>query len=186
MLIINPNADLDDLINEPRKTLDVEVKEWLDLTDNDHRLMVAKEIIALANHGGGFLMIGFEERADGTFEPSAGRPTNLDAWSQDSIQSIVFKYADPGVQCRVHHRASAASRERYPIIAVPGGHRVPIRAKAGSPDGKKPLPIASIFVVLALRAKSQRPLRNGISFSSDVCKTDEQSCSKRCARLWRE
>src|ERR1700704_5005707 len=48
-----------------------------------------------------------------------------------------FKYADPGVQCRVHHRASAASRERYPIIAVPGGHRVPIRAKAGSPDGKK-------------------------------------------------
>lgn len=36
---------------------------------------------------------------------------------------------DPGVQCRVHHRASAASRERYPIIAVPGGHRVPIRAK---------------------------------------------------------
>jgi hypothetical protein len=81
-------------------------------------------------------VIGFEER-DGTFEPAAGRPTNLDAWSQDSIQSIVFKYADPGVQCRVHHRASAASRERYPIIAVPGGHRVPIRAKAGSPDGKK-------------------------------------------------
>ena len=137
MLIINPNADLDDLINEPRETLDVEVKEWLDLTDNDHRSMVAKEIIALANHGGGFLVIGFEERADGTFEPSAGRPTNLDAWSQDSIQSIVFKYADPGVQCRVHHRANAASRERYPIIAIPGGRRVPIRAKAGSPDGKK-------------------------------------------------
>ena len=137
MLIINPNADLDDLINEPRETLDVEVKEWLDRTDNDHRSMVAKEIIALANHGGGFLVIGFEERADGTFEPSAGRPTNLDAWSQDSIQSIVFKYADPGVQCRVHHRANAASRERYPIIAIPGGRRVPIRAKAGSPDGKK-------------------------------------------------
>jgi predicted HTH transcriptional regulator len=79
VLIINPNADLDDLINEPRETLDVEVKEWLDLTDNDHRSMVATEITALANHGGGFLVIGFEERADGTFEPSPGRPTNLDA-----------------------------------------------------------------------------------------------------------
>jgi Putative DNA-binding domain len=131
------NADLDDFINEPRETLDVEVKEWLDLTDNDHRAIIAKEIIALANHGGGFLVIGFEERADGTFQPSAGRPANLDAWSQDSIQSIVAKYADPGVQCGVHHRADAASREKYPIIAVPGGHRVPIRAKAGSPDGKK-------------------------------------------------
>jgi hypothetical protein len=51
VLIINPNADLDDLINEPRETLDVEVKEWLDLTDNDHRSMVAKEIITLADHG---------------------------------------------------------------------------------------------------------------------------------------
>jgi hypothetical protein len=184
VLIINPNADLDDLINEPRETLDVEVKEWLDLTDNDHRSMVAKEIIALANHGGGFLVIGFEERADGTFEPSAGRPTNLDAWSQDSIQSIVFKYADPGVQCRVHHRANAASRERYPIIRYTRRTPCPHPRQGGARlTAKSSLPIASIFVVLALRAKSQRPLRNGIGFSSDVCKTDEQSCSKRCARL---
>ena len=88
----NSNVDLDDLINEPRETLDVEVKEWLDLTDNDHRAMIAKEVIALANHGGGFLVIDFQEGADGTFQPSAGRPINLDAWSQDGIQSIVAKY----------------------------------------------------------------------------------------------
>jgi Putative DNA-binding domain len=135
--MLNPNADLGDLINEPRETLDVEVKDWLDLTDNDHRAMIAKEIIALANHGGGFLVIGFEEREDGTFQPSAGRPVNLDAWSQDNIQSIIAKYADPAVQCRVHHRDSAASLQKHPIIVVPGGHRVPIRAKAGAPDGKK-------------------------------------------------
>ena len=135
--MLNQNADLDDLINEPRETLDVEVKEWLDLSDNEHRAMIAKEIIALANHGGGFLVIGFEEGADGTFQRSAGRPANLDAWSQDGIQSIIAKYADPAVQCRVHHWANSTSGEKYPIIAVPGGHRVPIRAKAGSPDGKK-------------------------------------------------
>jgi len=76
VLIINPNADLDDLINEPRETLDVEVKEWLDLTDNDHRSMVAKEIIALANHGGRFLVIGFEEREMGLSSPQlVARPT---------------------------------------------------------------------------------------------------------------
>lgn len=135
--MLNPNADLGDLINEPRETLDVEVKDWLDLTDSDHRAMIAKEIIALANHGGGFLVIGFEEGADGTFQPSACRPVNLDAWSQDNIQSIIAKYADPGVQCRVHHRDSTASRQKHPIIVVPGGHRVPIRAKAGAPDGRK-------------------------------------------------
>src|SRR6202158_1280172 len=140
VLMSNPNADLDDLVNEPRETLDVEVKEWLDLTDNDHRALVAKEIIALANHGGGVLVIGFEEQADGTFKLSGGRPSNLDAWSQDSIQSIIAKYVDPGVQCRVHHRSRNGSIEKYPIIVVPGGHRAPIRAKAGSPDGKKLVP----------------------------------------------
>lgn len=133
----NPNADLDDLVNEPRETLDVEVKEWLDLADNDHRALIAKEIIALANHGGGVLVVGFEEQADGTFNVAAGRPSNLDAWSQDSIQSIVAKYIDPGVQCRVHHRPRTGGTEKYPLIVVPGGYRVPIRAKAGSPDGKK-------------------------------------------------
>ena len=79
----------------------------------------------------------FPEGADGTFQPSAGRPVNLDAWSQDGIQSIVAKYTDPGLQFRVLHRVSATSGEKHPIIAVPGGHRVPVRAKAGAPDGKK-------------------------------------------------
>ena len=55
MLIINPITDLDNLINEPRETLDVEAKEWLDRTGNDHRSMVAKEIITLARSRGGFL-----------------------------------------------------------------------------------------------------------------------------------
>lgn len=74
---------------------------------------------------------------DGTFEPALPRPANLDAWSQDAIQAIVAKYVDPGVQCRVSHRAAAPSGNKHPLIAVPGGHRVPVRAKAGSPDGKK-------------------------------------------------
>lgn len=76
MLIINPNADLDDLINEPRETLDVEVKEWLDLTDNDHRSMVAKEIITLARSRGGFLVIGLKREQMGLSSPQlVARPT---------------------------------------------------------------------------------------------------------------
>ena len=67
--VAKQNPDLGDLLAEPREALDVEVKEWLDLTNNDHRALVAKEIIALANHGGGYLMIGFEELTDGSFKP---------------------------------------------------------------------------------------------------------------------
>jgi hypothetical protein len=97
---------------------------------------VAKEIIALANHGGGYLVVGYAELADGSFAPANPRPADLIGWSQDSIQSIVAKYIDPAVQCRIVHRMKPGTTDRYPIIVVPGGHRVPIRAKAGSPNGK--------------------------------------------------
>lgn len=131
------NAVLDDLLTEPRETLDVEVKEWLDLSDNNHRAALAKEIIALANHGGGYILIGFEEDNEGRFQPSAARPTDMKAWSQDAIQSIIAKYIDPAIQCRVYHRGRAGGSEVHPIIAVPGGSRGVIRAKAGSPDNSK-------------------------------------------------
>jgi hypothetical protein len=111
-------------VAEPRETLDVEVKELLDLTRNDHRALPAKEVIALANHGGGYLVIGFEELADGSFKPAGSRPPTLDAWSQDAIQSIVAKYVDPTIQCRVVHQAPFASADHYPIVIVPGGHQV--------------------------------------------------------------
>ena len=135
------NADLpNELLAELREALDIEVKEWLDLTNHDHCAIVAKEIIALANHGGGYLIIGFEELKDGSFAPANPRPVNLDAWAQDAIQSIVAKYLDPTVQCRVTHATAPGAKVRYPIIVFPGGHRVPIRAKKGSPDNKKVVP----------------------------------------------
>jgi hypothetical protein len=134
------NAELGEFLAEPREALDVEFKAWLDLTNNDHRALVAKEVVALANHGGGYLIIGFEELPDGSFRPASPCPPNLNAWSQDAIQSIVAKYADPSVQCKVVHQRISATTEVYPIVMVPGGHRVPIRAKSGSPDGKTLVP----------------------------------------------
>ncbi|WP_436642473.1 AlbA family DNA-binding domain-containing protein [Microbaculum sp. FT89] len=131
------NTNLDELVSEPRESLDIEVKEWLDLVDNENRAALAKEVIALANHGGGYIVIGFAEQPDGTFIAATPRPPTLDAWSQDAIQSIIAKYLDPLVQCQVTHRTAPGKSDRFPIIAVPGGHRVPIRAKAGGPDGKR-------------------------------------------------
>lgn len=131
------NSDLDELLAEPRETLDVEIKEWLDLSTNEHRASLAKEIIALSNHGGGYVVVGFEEQTDGSFLPATSRPAALDAWSQDNVQAIVAKYIDPAIQCRVTHRERPGTSEKHPIIGVPGGSRSPVRAKAGSPDGSK-------------------------------------------------
>jgi hypothetical protein len=103
--VTTPNADLDELLAEPREALDVEVKEWLDLTNNDQRATVAKEIIALANHGGGYFVVGFLERSDGS---------DVNDWAQDAVQSIVAKYAIPPCSAG---SCIASSRERR--IAIP-------------------------------------------------------------------
>ena len=77
------NADPpNELLAELREALDIEVKEWLDLTNHDHCAIVAKEIIALANHGGGYLIIGFEELKDGSFAPANPRKTPSRRWSR--------------------------------------------------------------------------------------------------------
>lgn len=133
-------ADLAELLANPREALDIEMKEWLDLADHGHRATVAKEIIALANHGGGYLVVGFGEDEEGQYAVDPNRPADLAAWSPDSIQGIVQKYADPVIQCDVQHIEHPNGSGKYPIIGVPGGHRVPVRAKAGSPDGKKLVP----------------------------------------------
>src|SRR4051812_28510068 len=97
------NLDLGELLLRPRETLDIEIKEWLDLTSHNQRANVAKEIIALANHGGGFLVIGLQEDVGGQFQPALHRPPNLYAWSQDDIQGIIRKYIEPPFQCQVAH-----------------------------------------------------------------------------------
>ncbi|MCP2082731.1 UNVERIFIED_ORG: hypothetical protein J2W74_003917 [Methylorubrum zatmanii] len=131
------NDQLDELLSEPREALDIEIKDWLDLSDNDKRAALAKEIIALANHGGGFIVAGYTESDAGAFSESVNHPGSLASWSQDCIQDIVEKYSHPTIQLRVYHRKHPASGAFYPIISVPGGHRIPIIARAGSPDGKK-------------------------------------------------
>jgi hypothetical protein len=125
------NADLEELLSEPREALDVELKEWLSLKDGDHKALVARAIIALANHGGGRLVIGFEEREDGSFRPASPRPTSLEAWSQDAIQSVVARYLDPAIQCRVEHLAAPGHPAEISYNHGPGGTPGPDPCKEG-------------------------------------------------------
>lgn len=134
---IQGNYDLYELLKEPREALDIEVKQWLDLSDNGHKAALAKEIIALANHGGGYIIVGFDELADGTFQQSQDAPSDLSPWSQDSVQAIVSRYVDPAIQCQVTLIGHPADGRKHPVIVVPGGHRVPVRAKKGSPDNTR-------------------------------------------------
>lgn len=126
---------LSDFLIEPCEHLDFEIKNWLDIqNDNDAKVIFAKAALALANHGGGFVAFGFTE-INAKFVEAPGRPSNLSAYSQDAINGIVQAYAEPAFHCEVHI-VPDPSGAQYPIVAVPGGHRIPVRAKRSGPHGK--------------------------------------------------
>lgn len=125
---------LADLLIDPREDLDLEIKNWLDLRgDNDAKATFAKAALAIANHGGGFIILGLTETERGCVE-AEGRPVVLDGYSQDVINGIVQSYADPAFHCAVHVVARQDG-QHFPIVAVPGDHRSPIRAKRAGPNG---------------------------------------------------
>ena len=124
--------NLKQLLEAPNEELNLELKAWLDLSDKGHRGTLAKALIALANHGGGIAIIGF--KSDGS--PDGNRPDDLSSYSQDAINDVLERFADPGFHCTVQMVEREKDGLEYPLILVPGGHRVPIRSKSGSPGNE--------------------------------------------------
>jgi transcriptional regulator with XRE-family HTH domain len=128
---------LEDLLIKPREDLEVEIKPWLNLSDRSDRATLAKAALSLANHGGGFIILGLEEQDDKTFIPAESRPNDLRDYNQDEVNRLIESFADPPFQCHVDYVTQASSGLIFPIVSIPGGHRVPIRSKKDSPEGHK-------------------------------------------------
>lgn len=125
------------LLLNPREDLAVEHKGWLDLRNNRaHRANLAKALLALANYGGGHVVLGFREGKDGGLEPAPDRPTSLAQYGQDEINKIVRRFAEPQFHCQVDFVAHPSDGAKFPIIRVPGGHTVPIQARRGGPHDR--------------------------------------------------
>lgn len=127
--------DLEDLVDYPRETLDIELKEWIDLGDKVAQAKLAKHIAALANHGGGYLVFGFCD--DESVAPN--RPANLSHYSRDTFGMVVGRYLTPSFQCDVVPVSSSAGLI-YPVVRVPSHGSTPICAKTDGPHDLKGRP----------------------------------------------
>lgn len=123
--------ELQPLISEPKEELSVEYKDWLDLTTNEHRAILAKAAIALANHGGGFIVLGFAEQ--GPELQSRAHPPNLPAITQDSVNDAIRRYATPEFHCRMDKAKHPNTNEEHPIVVVPSDLTVPVMSTRGCP-----------------------------------------------------
>lgn len=124
-----PRSELQELVDAPNETLEVEYKGWLDLSDNTARADLARHIAALANHGGGRLVFGIAN--DMTY--AGPNPNPVPAIDRDCIAGIVRKYLEPPFHCDVDLVLSKAGNQ-HPVITVPPHGIAPICAKVNGPE----------------------------------------------------
>jgi hypothetical protein len=128
------NSRFEDWLISPTETLDFEVKGWLDLSDNEARGTVAKALIALENHGGGFLLIGFSED-DERLIPDPHRPASLAQYGTDEINAIIKKCAEPSFHAHVTFQKHPETDEEFPLVRVTGKSKVPVRSCSATANG---------------------------------------------------
>ena len=124
--------DLRPLVDYPMERLDAEYKGWLDLSENHGKATLAKADIALANHGGGYIVIGLAE--DGASFTSKAKPENYPEITQDAVNSAVRRYAEPEFHCAMRTVPHHHSGVPHPVIVVPGTLTVPVMSRR-SEDG---------------------------------------------------
>ncbi|RYF79869.1 MAG: hypothetical protein EOO29_15810 [Comamonadaceae bacterium] len=158
MLNRDINSRFEDWLLSPRETLDFEVKQWLDMTDAEAQGVVAKALIALENHGGGFLLFGYKENDDKSLSPDLNRPASLEAYLTDSLNAIVKRRAEPAFHVEVTLQRHPTSAEEYPLVRVPGTSKVPVRSDSATAGGSLK---QHVYYVRAPGPESRGPLNAG-------------------------
>lgn len=150
-------SDLSDLIAGANESLGVEFKAWMDTTQADSRAKLARHIAALANHGGGYLVFGVDDK---TRKPLGATELPAASFGQDAISGIVKKYLDPRPQVLVE--AADLDGVSYPVLVVPSHGSRPVIAIADGPQDAngRPVGISQGAVYVRAAGPESVPIRS--------------------------
>ncbi|WP_299776851.1 helix-turn-helix domain-containing protein [uncultured Roseobacter sp.] len=125
--------DFSQALNLPNEDLDVEFKRSLPLNDNVGKAKLAKEICALANHGGGWIVLGRED--DGSYPETL--PDEIVGVDQDQINQIAAAYLQPSPHCTVSMQQPNGVEFSVPVIWVPSCGTSPVCGKKNGPNDER-------------------------------------------------
>lgn len=133
-----------ELVDRPGESLSVELKRWIDPDQADGIAKIVKAVLALRNHGGGYMVIGFNNE---TLEPDTQNipPDVKGSFHIDKIQGLISKFASEPFEIAVKFPERAG--QLYPVIIVPSGIKTPVAAKSDlHENGKKHIAADTVFV----------------------------------------
>lgn len=150
-------SDLTDLIAGANENLGVEFKAWMDTGQAEHRAKLARHIAALANHGGGYLVFGVDDK---TRKPLGATDLASSLFGQDALSSIVKKYLEPRLQLLV--QGAEFEGVTYPVVMVPSHGSRPVVAIADGPQGVngRPTGISQGTVYIRAAGPESVPIRS--------------------------
>lgn len=117
--------DIDNILLNPRESLDVELKSWIDPTEERFQAKIVKACLSLRNNNGGVLLIGFDNNGK-----KCDLPEGLDVedlFHVDKIQQLVSKYSSRLFEVNVE--IVEVEGTHHPVIMVPSGVTIPVACK---------------------------------------------------------
>ena len=125
--------DFGKALQSPTEDLDVEFKRSLPLSENIGKAKLAKEICALANHGGGWIVLGRDD--DGSY-PDANAAEIVDV-DQDQVNQIAAAYLQPAPHCKVSKQQPEGVDFEVPVIWVPPCGTSPVCVRKNGPNDER-------------------------------------------------
>lgn len=130
-MVPRTSAQFQEPLEAEAEDLEIEFKLQLALDSAGGKSKLAKEVCALANHGGGWIVLGRND--DGTYPDEL--PDELNGVSQDTVNNVCSTYLQPAPHCSTRWvKPTAASFEVF-VIRVPSLQEVPICGKKNGPNG---------------------------------------------------
>jgi hypothetical protein len=116
---------IESILENPRESLSIELKDWIDPTTTDGKLKILKAAIAMRNNDGGIFVIGVKN--DGKMN-TKDTPSNIEQlFNIDDIQGLITKHSSESfeIDLYIHERHG----EQIVAIAVPPGVKTPVATK---------------------------------------------------------
>jgi len=126
LLSLNLDPDIA-LIHLGTESQSHDYKEQVDLMKKDDVASLAKDVIAMANSGGGRIIIGVAEQEKGVFNPIGIGEKDCACYETTRTNKALREYLDPHIP--IQSRTVTDGGKRFIFIEIPPAREMPILAR---------------------------------------------------------